>query len=123
MLHLLDQLNPLSPMRDQDRISPCNEINVKQINDKNKENICKTHRKTVFTSKPRKKLQTLCINCQSSSSVSIRNKNAFTTSSDPYTVTEQFKKKVLWGGGGGGRGWREGRYINTTFSFSVMRFY
>ena len=77
MLHLLDQLNPLSPMRDQDRISPCNENNVKQINDKNKENICKTHRKTVFTSKPRKKLQTLCINCQSSSSVSIRNKNAF----------------------------------------------
>lgn len=31
----------------------------------------------------------------------------FTTSSDPYTVTEQFKKKVLWGGEGeevGGRG-------------------
>ena len=23
MLHLLDQLDPLSPMRDQDRISPC----------------------------------------------------------------------------------------------------
>lgn len=45
MLHLLDQLNPLSPMRDQDRISPCNENNVKQINDKNKENICKTHQK------------------------------------------------------------------------------
>lgn len=28
----------------------------------------------------------------------------FTTSSDPYTVTEQFKKNVLWGGGGGREG-------------------
>ena len=27
----------------------------------------------------------------------------FKTSSDPYTVTEQFKKKVLWGGGRGKR--------------------
>ena len=46
------------------------------------------------------------------------------TSSDSFTMTEQVKKKVLLGvQGGGGGGWREGRSINTTISFSVIRFY
>ena len=36
---LSNSLNPLAPISDQDRISPCdiNTINIKQISDKNKE--------------------------------------------------------------------------------------
>ena len=64
------------------------------------------------------------INCQGSSSVLIRNKKMLFAWHHLILILWQNKsrRKCSWGGRGRG-GWREGRSINTTISFSVISFY